>query len=105
FGNIIAFDEAVKFNRQIGIAQDLRCAADMFVTLNIFGADIENSNRRPFETENGAGEGLPHHGKIDELIGIGADIRTNVEHNSLSTLGGPQRGDRRTVDVLDNAKL
>ena len=59
----------------------------------------------PFKPEQDARHGRTHHCKVDEVFGVGADRRADVEHDQLAAQRRPQRRDRGPVDPRQGFEL
>ncbi len=99
-GNIVAFDEALKFQIDAGLANELRRGANFLVALLLFCADIEQRDARPLLAGHGALKRFAHDGEFDQLFGVGFDVGADIEHHCVAALhasasASPERGDAR----------
>ena len=58
--------------------------AHLLEAFDLFDADIEEADRRPFEAEQHARHGGAHHREIDQMLGIGADRGADIEHDGFA---------------------
>ena len=64
--------------------------------LDLLDADIEQADGRALDAQQAARHRLAHERELDELLGIGADRRADIEHDAFAAQRRPDRGDRRT---------
>ena len=82
-GRVVTLDEAVIADREWRLSQHLGRFLDLLNPLDLFDADIEETDRWSLHAEQGSGHRRAHQGKLDDLAAIGANIRTDIEHDAL----------------------
>src|SRR5476649_195000 len=86
------------------MAQDLGGAAHAVIALLLLGPDIEDADGGPCQAEDYMGEGLAHHREIHQLFVTGPDIGAHVQYDALAFEGGPNHGDGRARNTLNDAQ-
>ena len=95
---------STKPQKSMGSVEARRICAARFTgldALHVFLADVEDADGRPFDAEDGAGERLAHHRKVDKLFGFAFGVGADVEHHGLPAHGRPKHGDGRARDAFD----
>ena len=73
--------------------------ADFFNALDVFDADIQQSNGRALNVKDRPRHGRAHQCKFGELAGCRADIGADIEHNALRAHRRPQRRQGRPFNA------
>jgi hypothetical protein len=103
--DIIPFDEADVIEiGEIGLAQHAPCLADRLQALDFLDTHVEETDKGLVDVEHHARHGGAHHGKIGQMLGVGTDIRADIEHDALATRIGPDDRERRAIDTGHGAK-
>jgi len=89
---------------EILIAQDPSRLTHLFQSFGFLDPDIEESNGRAVDAEKYAGRGGAHKREIDQVIGIRADRRADIEHDRLAAQRRPHRGDGGAIDQRHRAQ-
>jgi hypothetical protein len=80
----VALDKAGERHGQVAcVAQRGGGVADFSGALLVLAADVEQCDARAGEVHRDAGIGCPHHGELDEVLGLDLGIRAEVEHDHI----------------------
>src|SRR5262245_30758028 len=82
FADIVSLDKAVVIEmRKLPFPQDAAGLAHLLETLYFFDADVEKSDRGPFDVEQHSRQSATHGSEIDEMCLVRANRGANVEHH------------------------
>ena len=102
---VVALDEAVIAQvGQRGFTQHATRRLDLLYALDLFDADIEQTDRRAIDVEDDARHRCAHDRQVDQVLGVGADRRADVEDDRFAAQSRPHRGDRRPLDLRHGAQ-
>ena len=93
--DVVAFDVAVKI--EAARAQQFGRLLHHFIALDLFFADVEQSDAGAFLVLHGRYQHGAHDGELQQMLGRAVDVGAQVEHVDLAFHGGQYAGDGGTV--------